>query len=284
VRDHARDLAALRTQRDGVAGRDGDFHTQVEAVADGSRRSTSAHSIQRALVARASRGYLLRTSRRSLPLALNRPQRMSVRHAYDRWAATYDSDLNLTRDTDARAVRSLLAGRRFHAAVEAGCGTGKNTPFYASIAAALTALDFSGEMLTRARAQVSSPHVTFAQHDLAEPWPVPAGSVDLVAFDLVLEHFDSLDAVLGHAATVGRSGATLLVSELHPFKQLQGSQARFATESGEEKVAAYLHHASDFIRAADGAGYTLRALDEWWHESETRALPPRLLTLVFERR
>jgi len=209
---------------------------------------------------------------------------MSVRQAYDRWAATYDSDRNLTRDTDAHAVRSLLADRRFDSAVEAGCGTGKNTPFYASVATVLTALDFSGEMLARARAQVSAPHVSFTQHDLGEPWPVPAGAADLVAFDLVLEHFDSLDAVLGHAAAASRAGATLLVSELHPFKQLQGSQARFATESGEEKVAAYLHHASDFIRAADGVGYALRALDEWWHETETRALPPRLLTLVFERR
>lgn len=209
---------------------------------------------------------------------------MSVRQAYDRWAATYDSDRNLTRDTDARAVRSLLGDRRFHSAIEAGCGTGKNTPFYASISATLTALDFSAEMLARARAQVSAPHVAFAQHDLSEPWPVPAGAADLVAFDLVLEHFDALDAVLGHAAAASRAGATLLVSELHPFKQLQGSQARFATDAGEEKVAAYLHHTSDFIRAADGAGFALRARDEWWHESETRALPPRLLTLVFERR
>ncbi len=209
---------------------------------------------------------------------------MSVRHAYDRWAANYDGDRNLTRDTDARAVRSLLGGRRFDAAIEAGCGTGKNTPFYASIAAALTALDFSAEMLARARARVTEPHVTFAQHDLADPWPVRAGTADLVAFDLVLEHFESLDGVLGHAAAATRAGATLLVSELHPYKQLQGSQARFATEAGEEKVAAYLHHASDFVRAADRAGFMLRALDEWWHESETRALPPRLLTLAFERR
>lgn len=209
---------------------------------------------------------------------------MSVRHAYDRWAATYDSDRNLTRDTDARAVRSLLADRRFRCAIEAGCGTGKNTPFYASVAGALTALDFSGEMLARARAQVTSPNVTFTQHDLAEPWPVPAGAADLVAFDLVLEHIESLEAVFAHAAAASRPGATLLVSELHPFKQLQGSQARFATATGEERVAAHLHHASDFIRAADGAGYTLRALDEWWHESETRALPPRLLTLLFEQR
>jgi ubiquinone/menaquinone biosynthesis C-methylase UbiE len=209
---------------------------------------------------------------------------MSVRQAYDRWAASYDADRNLTRDTDARAVRALLTGRRFDSAIEAGCGTGKNTPFYASLATTLTALDFSDEMLARARARVSDTHVTFRQHDLAEPWPVPAGTADLVAFDLVLEHFESLDAVLGHASAASRAGATLLVSELHPFKQLQGSQARFATDAGEEKVAAYLHHASDFIRASDAAGYTLRALDEWWHESETRALAPRLLTLVFERR
>ncbi len=209
---------------------------------------------------------------------------MSVRHAYDRWAASYDTDRNLTRDTDARAVRTLLAGGRFEAAIEAGCGTGKNTPFYASIAGRLTALDFSGEMLARARDRVRDAHVSFAQHDLTEPWPLPAGAADLVAFDLVLEHIEHLDRVFGHAAAASRAGATLLVSELHPYKQLQGSQARFATDAGEERVAAHLHHASDFIRAAEGAGYTLRALDEWWHETETREQPPRLLTLRFDLR
>ncbi|MBX7118107.1 MAG: class I SAM-dependent methyltransferase [Gemmatimonadaceae bacterium] len=209
---------------------------------------------------------------------------MSVRHAYDRWAASYDTNRNLTRDTDAAAVRRALAGRRIARAVEAGCGTGKNTPFYASLAEHLLSLDFSEAMLARARASVRDAHVEFRQHDLAEPWPVAPGSVDLVAFDLVLEHFDGLDGVLGEAARACRPGATLWISELHPMKQMQGSQARFATPDGrEELVAAYVHHASDFVRAATAAGFALRTLDEWWHESEARDVVPRLLTLEFLR-
>lgn len=210
---------------------------------------------------------------------------MSVRDAYDRWSASYDTQRNLTRDTDAHAVRQLLAGARVRFAVEAGCGTGKNTPFYASLAERLLALDFSDAMLARARARATAPHVEFRRHDLAEPWPVAPGTADLVAFNLVLEHFDALDGVLASAAAASRPGATLLISELHPMRQALGSQARFTSgDGGEERVAAFLHHASDFVGTAERAGFALGGLDEWWHESESREVPPRLLTLRFARR
>ena len=43
-----------------------------------------------------------------------------------------DEDRNLTRDLDASATAAVLAAHRFAMTIEAGCGTGKNTPFLAS--------------------------------------------------------------------------------------------------------------------------------------------------------
>ena len=35
---------------------------------------------------------------------------MSIEHAYTEWSATYDSDVNRTRDLDAEVVRKRLGG------------------------------------------------------------------------------------------------------------------------------------------------------------------------------
>jgi malonyl-CoA O-methyltransferase len=50
-----------------------------------------------------------------------------------------------------RRSRAWLAEARPHLLIELGCGTGKNTAFYAQIAARVIALDFSIGMLANAR-------------------------------------------------------------------------------------------------------------------------------------
>jgi hypothetical protein len=73
------------------------------------------------------------------------------------------------------------------------------------------------------------------------------------------------------------------ISELHPYRQYRGGQARFRAEDGSEiRVPAFTHHISDFVHAAERSGLTLRHLGEWWHDEDARADPPRLLTLLFE--
>lgn len=208
---------------------------------------------------------------------------MTVRDAYNQWADTYDSGRNLTRDLDGHATQALLGDRRFTRTIEAGCGTGKNTAFYRARCQQLVALDLSDAMLAHARTRPGTDGTKFLLHDLQEPWPVPDASADLVAFNLVLEHVDSLGDVLRSAARASLPRATLLISELHPFRQYLGSQARFESPHGETRVPAFVHHVSEFHHAARDAGYRLIDLREWRHESDTADQPPRLLTLLFER-
>ncbi len=181
-------------------------------------------------------------------------------------------------------MRSRFGASRFNAVLELGCGTGKNTAWLAEVANSVHAFDFSEGMLARARARVPVEHVRFQRLDLARtPWPVAEGAADLATFNLVLEHLETLGPVFVEAARCLAPGGVLYVSELHPFRQYEGTQARFEDEAGNEvKVVAYTHHVSEFVEAGQQAGLRLVRLNEWWHE-EDAGRPPRLLTLEFVR-
>lgn len=204
----------------------------------------------------------------------------TVQAAYTQWAATYDTDRNLTRDLDQSVTRAALAGRRAASVLELGCGTGKNTALLAEIGARVQALDFSEGMLAQARAKVQAPNVTFGAADLTQPWPCADTSVDLVVGNLVLEHIAELDPLFAEAARVLAPGGLLFLAELHPFKQYLGSRAVFDQGQGRVELPAFVHHISDFLGAAARAGLRLLELREWWHPEDQQA-PPRLLTLLF---
>jgi ubiquinone/menaquinone biosynthesis C-methylase UbiE len=210
----------------------------------------------------------------------------SVARDYDAWASHYDEDDNATRDLDDQAVRDLVPQAALSGEiVEIGCGTGKNTAYLAEKAKSVLALDFSDGMLARAKKRLSSPKVRFVRHDVREPWPLADRSADFVTVNLVLEHLEHPAFVFQEAARVLRPGGHLLVSELHPYRQLLGRQARFEDEaSGDEvKVPAHLHEISDFLTDALSVGFSLRRIEERRMETEPRTVVPRLLALLFAR-
>jgi malonyl-CoA O-methyltransferase len=73
-----------------------------------------------------------------------------------------------------------------------------------------------------------------------------------------------------------------LVSELHPFRQYQGVQARFEHNGGTITIPAFVHHVSDFLGAAAGANLSLQRLHEWWH-TQDNGKPPRLISFLFRK-
>jgi ubiquinone/menaquinone biosynthesis C-methylase UbiE len=207
---------------------------------------------------------------------------MSIADAYSSWAASYDTDRNLTRDLDAEVTRRLLGYDRIPVVVEAGCGTGKNTRFFSQIADEVHAIDFSEGMLAVARRCVSSPNVLFKHADLSSDWLCPATSAHLVSFNLVLEHVEVLARVLRRATAALLPGGMVLISELHPFRQYQGRQATFSDITGQEvKVQAYIHNVSDFFNAAEECGLVPVRFNEWWHDQDPIGAVPRLATFLF---
>ncbi|HLO38009.1 MAG TPA: class I SAM-dependent methyltransferase, partial [Lacibacter sp.] len=169
-----------------------------------------------------------------------------VQQAYNSWAQQYDSNENKTRDLEARSLRETLAPLTFEHCLEVGCGTGKNTVWLLEKAATVTAVDLSEEMLAKAKEKITSPNVTFVQADITNPWTFATKPYDLVGFSLVLEHIELLQPVFEKVASVLRPGGYLYISELHPFKQYNGSKARFDTEEGTNVVTCFNHHITDF--------------------------------------
>lgn len=207
---------------------------------------------------------------------------INVQQAYADWAATYDSDRNLTRDLDRQVTQSLLQNLRVKFVLEIGCGTGKNTVLLASIAKKVQAIDFSEEMLARARDKSAFHNVTFTLADINQPWPCEDRSADLITFNLVLEHVADLSFVFAEAARVLIDGGRLFISELHPFRQYQGTQAHFTRNDEVTEIPAFVHHVSEFLKAAEANHLRLSKLNEWWH-AEDESKPPRLITFMFRR-
>lgn len=209
----------------------------------------------------------------------------AVARSYDRWAPQYDVAPNATRDLDAVVLRAAPLPLEGADVLELGCGTGKNTGWLGRSARQLLAMDLSAGMLEIARRRISSPVVRFVQHDLRDPWPTGAGSMDVVVGNLVLEHLRDLAPIYAEAARVLRSGGTLFVSELHPFRQLLGGQAHFTDERTGElvHVPAFPHSISEFVNSGIEAGLTLRSIGEWRDRTAEARTPPRLVTLAFAK-
>jgi SAM-dependent methyltransferase len=207
---------------------------------------------------------------------------MKIQDAYTHWSTTYDSDRNLTRDLDQLATEHALRDRSYRNVLELGCGTGKNTALLSRIGRNILAVDFSPGMLKQAKLKIGSRNVLFVVADLTKPWPCKTESVELIVCNLVLEHIEDLLPIFAQASQALTEGGLFFISELHPFRQYQGTQARFQNEQGAVAIRAFVHHLSDFFESADQNGFLFRTMKEWWHD-EDRNNTPRLVSFMFEK-
>lgn len=207
---------------------------------------------------------------------------MNTQQAYNAWASQYDTNLNKTRDLEAIALRSNLSAINFSRCFEIGCGTGKNTVWFAEKAKHVTAVDLSEEMLAKAKEKVSSDKVEFKQADITKDWTFRNGFYDLVSFSLVLEHIDNLDHIFKEASASLSSGGYVYIGELHPFKQYNGSKARFETETGTQVVQCFNHHLTDFLLPAKKYGLSVVEINEYFDDDDRNEIP-RILTILLKK-
>jgi ubiquinone/menaquinone biosynthesis C-methylase UbiE len=202
--------------------------------------------------------------------------------AYDKWSEQYDSNVNPTRDLEAGAIRAILCAVNFEHCLEIGCGTGKNTVWLKEKASVITAVDFSAEMLEKAKQKIGDENVRFVQADLTRDWDFTDRKYDLVTFSLVLEHIEKLDPVFEKVSSILKPGGHLYIGELHPFKQYTGSKARFENEDGLQVLNCYPHHISDFTEGAEKNGLELMEIREYFDDNDRRQIP-RILSLLFQK-
>lgn len=209
---------------------------------------------------------------------------MNVNDAYNIWAEQYDTNENKTRDLEGMALRKVLADIPFDTCLEIGCGTGKNTEWLITKASSVTAVDFSDEMLAKAKSKMLSDRVAFIQADITKVWKFADNRpYALATCSLVLEHIEHLEPIFENLSKAVRPGGYVYMGELHPFKQYNGTKARFETENGLQVVTCFNHHVSDFTHAAMQNGFELVLLDEYF-DHDDRTTIPRILTLLFKKK
>ncbi len=208
---------------------------------------------------------------------------MDVKQAYNSWADQYDSNSNKTRDLEAISLRTSLLGFQFNNCLEIGCGTGKNTAYLVTIAKQVTAVDFSEEMLSKARQKMNSSNVQFIKADITTEWTFAKTQYDLVTFSLILEHIENLSDIFRQLSNVVSLSGIVYMGELHPFKQYTGTKARFDTADGQQIVTCFNHHISDFTQAAKHNGFEIMDITEYFDDN-TKVNIPRIFTLVLRKK
>jgi len=207
---------------------------------------------------------------------------MTTQSDYDNWSDKYDTQVNKTRDLDKKATIEILSKYSFENIIELGCGTGKNTQWLVEKAQKIIGLDFSEGMLSVAREKSFPPSVTFQQADITKQWCIPdngINNIDLITCSLTLEHINNLDLIFMEAKKNLVKGGIFFISELHPYKQYQGSKAKFEESTNETKeLEVHVHHISEYLSGAFHAGFDLIELNEWFDDNKKT---PRLVSFVF---
>ncbi len=204
---------------------------------------------------------------------------MQTKDAYNNWSATYDSVENKTRDMEAKAIRSVLNNIQVDRILEIGCGTGKNTVWLVEECNQLTAVDFSKEMLQIAQQKLKNNKIVFTEADITKAWAF--SKVDLITCSLVLEHIEDLEFIFNQAASKLSEDGLFYIGELHPYKQLQGSRAKFEQEGTVLHLEYFIHHISDYLQAAKETGFICNDLQEWFDEDRNET--PRLVSYLFKK-
>ena len=161
--------------------------------------------------------------------------------------------------------------------MDLGCGTGRHTQWLASCGATVTAVDFSQQMLKKARRKVPADSVHFLDHDLHEPLPFEQRKFDLVVSGLVLEHINDLIKFFSEIHRVLKQPGRVVISAMHPAMFLRDSQAQFTDPQSGELIrpGSLPHQLSEMIMAGVNAKLHVAAVEEHSPDRTLAARSPR---------
>ena len=195
---------------------------------------------------------------------MSQPKVLPTRDGYDRWAATYDTMGNWLLELEEPEVDRALGNVKDLDVLDVGAGTGRHAIRIAERGARVTAVDFSDEMLAKARQKLGADKVRWLAHDVVRPLPFGANSFDRVLSALVLEHIpvDELASLFLDLGRVARHDGVIVVTAMHPAMFLKGVSANFRDESGEVRPRSYVATLSDYVMGAVQAGLVIVSLAE----------------------
>jgi ubiquinone/menaquinone biosynthesis C-methylase UbiE len=193
---------------------------------------------------------------------MGEPRVLPTREGYDRWAAIYDTMGNWLLALEEPEVERALGDVAGLHILDVGTGTGRHAIKLAAAGARVTALDFSEEMLAKAREKPGAGGIHFVVHDVTAPLPFADGSFDRVLSALVLEHIAKPAPFFRELGRVARAGGRIVVTAMHPAMFQKGISANFHDDTGEVRPRSYVATVSDYVMGAIEGGLQIVALSE----------------------
>jgi ubiquinone/menaquinone biosynthesis C-methylase UbiE len=190
------------------------------------------------------------------------PRVLPTREGYDRWAAIYDTMGNWLLALEEPEVERALGDVAGLHILDVGTGTGRHAIKLAAAGARVTALDFSEQMLAKAREKPGAGGIRFVVHDVTAPLPFADGLFDRVLSALVLEHIAKPAPFFRELGRVARAGGRIVVTAMHPAMFQKGISANFHDDTGEVRPRSYVATVSDYVMGAIEGGLQIVALSE----------------------
>jgi ubiquinone/menaquinone biosynthesis C-methylase UbiE len=178
-----------------------------------------------------------------------------VVEGYDAWAPIYDSGPNAATELDTTLVRSLLEPLPRGRALDAACGTGRQSLTLIDLGYEVEGIDLNETMLAIARDRV--PTARFRQGQL-DALPYDDATFDVAVCSLALTHVTELLPALSELARVVKPGGYAVLSDMHPVTVHMGVTAGFrAPETGDAiaQVRNLLHEVSEYVNGFVATGW-----------------------------
>ncbi|NGO69943.1 class I SAM-dependent methyltransferase [Streptomyces boncukensis] len=179
---------------------------------------------------------------------------------YAAWSARYDSLASAFIEVEEPVVHGLLDRAPAGTALDAACGTGRQTVALTARGHRTVGVDQSPQMLEQARGK--APEAEFRQGAL-DALPLADDAVDLAVCSLALTHLPDLEPAVAELARVVRPGGRIVVSDLHPFVVMLQGQCLFV--AGDDRLAFvrnHVHLPGRYLDAFAGAGLSVRSCQE----------------------
>ncbi|WP_369182255.1 class I SAM-dependent methyltransferase [Streptomyces sp. Y1] len=185
---------------------------------------------------------------------------LGLAEGYASWSAVYDSLPSSYIEVEEPVLHGILDTLPAGTALDAACGTGRQSAALVSRGHRTIGVDQSPEML--AKAQERAPAAELRTGSLEE-LPLDDDSVDLAVCSLAMTHLPDLTAGVAELARVVRPGGRILVSDLHPFVIALQGQCVFV--HGSDRLAFvrnHVHLPGRYLAAFTAAGLRVRACHE----------------------
>lgn len=216
---------------------------------------------------------------------MNEAQKSSIRETFNTIADGYDIGPLRFFPASAAHLAGLAALRGDERVLDVACGTGHTTLAIAALLpeGRVTAVDFSGAMLARAKEKAEArgvANIDFVEGDM-QALEFPAGSFDLAVCSFGIFFVEEMEEQLAHIASKVRPGGRVLITNFQEsyfqplrerfFARLEafGVEAppqhwrRIAHAEGCRELFAAAGLTAVRVESKD-VGYPLAAAEEWW--------------------